>query len=503
MATERIENMDKANLSQFMQQLSWSHLRHANRASLEPFQLALQDSKDVLHCKEIVRVIPGKRAVVFGTWGSKSVVAKLFYQPGQAARHVKRECTAIDALIAGGVLTPALHYRGLSKDKRVQVLIFERILGAHSLDALWQGRASIKEMLPLMHAMTIEIATHHVLGILQNDLHFKNFLVNQQGIYTIDGGDLSLFDSPLSKKDSLENLGLFFSQLGIGTEELQKTLFQIYTRARGWIVKKQDIAYLSAAITRWTAKRWEDYSQKIMRTSSAFVRQDTLNAVTVYDRDYESAAFLQFLKNPEAVFAAPDTEMLKAGNSTTVVKIKIDDRYYVMKRYNIKSSSHWLRRCLRATRAASGWRLAQRLRLMGVATARPVAFIEKHVMGLRGKSYLIMEYIDSQHAGDFFTQHADDQATTQFVAQQMMALFESLARLRITHGDLKMTNILISKNKPVLIDLDGMREHRSALVFKRAFQQEIKRFMHNWRDNRTVYDMFELLVQEVYRRLGV
>lgn len=327
--------------------------------------------------------------------------------------------------------------------------------------------------------------------------------MNKRGIYTIDGGDLQVSDQPLSKKDSLDNLGLFFSQLGIGTEELQKTLFQIYTRARGWIVKKQDHRNLNTAVLRSTAKRWEQYSQKIMRTCTAFVRQESINQLTIYDRDYESVDFLRLLKNPEAIFSSPDTEMLKAGRSATVVKIKIDGNFYVMKRYNIKNSLHWLRRCLRPSRALSGWRLAQRLRLMGVSTAKPVAFIEKRFLGLRNKSYFIMEYSDSEHAGEFFRNHADDKATCQFVAQQMMTLFEGLARLRITHGDLKMTNILIINQKPMLIDLDGMREHRSHVSFKRAFQQEIKRFMHNWRDNPTVYNMFKLLVDEVCRRLGV
>jgi len=502
-AIRRIKNMDNNNTSQVIQNLSWSHLRQANRASLEPFQLALAESDDVLFCHEIVRVIPGKRVVAFGTWGGKPVVAKLFYQRGRAQRHIKREYAGINALLEGGVLTPALYYHGTSKDRRVHVLLFERIMGAPSLDSLWQGRASIKEMLPLMQAMTIELATHHVLGILQHDLHFKNFLVSKRGIFTIDGGDLEIFDTPLSKKESVDNLGLFFSQLGLGTEELQKTLFQVYTRSRGWLVKKADVTGLQVAIEKWTNRRWEQYSKKIMRTCSAFVRHDTFNSMAICDREYESSALLHVLKSPEAIFSWPDTEMLKAGRSTTVVKFKMDDRFFVLKRYNIKDSAHWLRRCLRSTRAATGWRLAQRLRLMGVATAKPIAFVEKRFLGLRSKSYLLMEYVQGEHAGEFFTNHADDQVASEFVAQQMMALFESLARLRITHGDLKMTNILVHKLKPVLIDLDGMCEHRTALGFKRTFQQEIKRFMVNWRDNPTVYNMFELLVQEVYRRLDV
>lgn len=502
MAIERIENME-TNLSSYIQQISWSNLRKANRATLAPFQLALTDSDDSLFCKEIVRVMPGKRLVAFGTWAGKSVVAKLFFEPHHAMRHAKRDYEGIQALLENGVLTPPVFYQGTSHDKRIHVLIFERIEGAQSLDTIWQERSSIKELMPLMQALTIELATHHVLGILQQDLHFKNFLIRGRQIYTIDGGDVEVEDKPLSKQESINNLGLFFSQLGVGTNELQQALFQIYARSRSWIVTEHDITSLRSALRNFTKRRWEQYSKKIMRTCTAFVSHKTLRGLTIYDRDYESAELLACLKNPEIVFSASDTEILKAGRTTTVAKIRIDGKYFVIKRYNIKNSMHWLRRCLRATRAATGWRLAQWLRLVGIPTAKPVAFIEKRFLGLRGTSYLLMEYVDGVHAGDYFAAEGSDSANSIFTAHQIIFLFENLARLRITHGDLKMTNVLIAKQKPVLIDLDGMCVHSSFLGFKRAFQKEIKRFMENWRNVPIVYSMFEQLVEEMYKRLGI
>ncbi|MES2217426.1 MAG: lipopolysaccharide kinase InaA family protein [Pseudomonadota bacterium] len=504
MATERINDMKNNNIANFLQEFSWSSLKVGNRVTVAPFQLALTDSKDTLFCHEIIRVIPGKRLVAFGTYAGKPVVAKLFYEPGNAVRHARREYTGIKALLDNGVLTPQLYYHGKAKDGKVQVLIFEKITNAQNLAAIWENRSSIKELLPLLQALMIELATHHVLGILQHDLHFKNFLVKRKNIYTIDGGDLQVFYKPLTKKDSLDNLGLFFSQLGVGTEELQKALFQVYAESRSFLVKKQDLAYLTAAQEKWTAIRWEQFSKKIFRSCTAFVRKGNLTSVSMYDRDYESAELLQLLKAPEAIFTSPDTEILKSGRSATVVKIKLDDKYFVLKRYNMKNALHLLRRCLRPTRAANSWRLAQRLRLMGVSTAKPAAFIEKRFLGLRGKSYLLTEYIEGEHAGDFFALHQNEDAHSLFVAQQIIALFENLARLRITHGDLKMTNILIARQlKPILIDLDGMYEHKNIFGFKRTFHREIKRFMVNWRGNPTVYNMFELLVQEIYRRMGV
>lgn len=501
MAIKRIKDMD-ISVSTLIKEISWSHLRQANRATLMSFQLTLNDCDDVLICREVVRIIPGKRLVAFGKWQGRDVVAKLFYGRN-AARHAKREYDGINALLLGGVLTPALHFHGISKDKRVHVLIFEKIVGAKSLDALWQGRTSAKELQSLMNAMIVELATQHVLGILQHDLHFKNFLVRKKHIYTIDGGDLEIFDKPLSKRDSLDNLGLFFSQLGVGTDDLQKNLFQAYARSRGWLVKKYDLAYLRAALSRWTAKRWADYREKIMRTCSAFVCRTSARSLSVYDRQYESAYFLQLLQNPESFLSLPETKILKKGNTASVFKIKVDSSPLIVKRYNIKNSMHWLRRSLRPTRAAKSWCAAHQLHLMGVATAKPIAFIEKRFLGLRASSYGIIEYIDGIDAGTFFRSYTTTPIELEFVAQKIVNLFEGLAKLELTHGDLKRTNIIISKMKPVLIDLDGMTSYRSQRMFQRAFKQEMKRFLENWRTQPTIHTLFQNLITQMYQRLNM
>jgi tRNA A-37 threonylcarbamoyl transferase component Bud32 len=483
------------------QAITWERLLTAPRENLAPFTLSLADNKDVLQCQQIVRIMPGKRLVAFGTWGGKAVVAKLFYQRRRASVHAQRDFDGIQALQKAGVLTPVLLYKDTSTDKHIYVLIFERILAACSLDDIWRLKTSYDEVLPIMRAVTVELATQHVLGVTQRDLHFKNFLLQKKNIYTLDGGDIGIINVPLSKKDSIDHLGLFFSQLGIGSEALQEKLFQIYVQARGWIVTKHDVAGLQSALEKWYKKRCSEYQQKIFRTCTAFVRQKTATSLTLYDRDYETTEFLAILKNPEAALAKSTTELLKSGRSATVVEITVNQRPMILKRYNIKNILHGLRRCLRQTRAANHWRLAHRLRLLGIPTAKPIAFIEKRFLGLRGKSYLFLDYIDGVHAGDFFTDPVRDIDSLRVVAQQVVLLIENLAKLRITHGDLKMTNILISKQKPILIDLDGMQTHQSDRRFRRAFDQEIKRFMRNWQDRPILHNMFSVLVEDLYRRL--
>lgn len=490
MAISYINNMQTKPI----EKVSRKTLKKADRDIPVPFELALHDDKKVLLCEKVIRVVPGKRLVAFGRWDDKPIVAKLFFEWSKAKKHLERDITGIEALIAANVPTPKLFFQGRDKSKRIYVLIFERIMDSCNLDLLWEEKTDVAELTPLMRAVTIELATQHVLGIVQRDLHLKNFLVTSKMIYTLDGGSIETIDGPLSKKDSLEHLGLFFAQLGAGTNTLQNELFDLYAQSRGWIVRPNDLELLQQSITKWTTQRWLRYEKKIMRDCSAFERKQNLSTLSLSDRQYDSVEFKELLSNPDAFFTKSNTTILKAGRSSSVAKIKLNNHTLVIKRYNIKGFSHWLRRCLRPTRAARSWCLAHHLKLMNVATAKPVAFIEKSFLGLRHKSYFIMEYVDGNHAGDYFTSYRSDDARFMQVAQRILAIIYQLAELKITHGDLKMTNILIAHEKPILIDLDGMHEHQKQAAFKRAFKKEINRFMKNWESFPSVQEMFRQLI---------
>lgn len=479
------------------QEISWKQLRRANRATPVPFLLPLNGNEFPFECEEVVRIIPGKRLVLFGIWNEQHVVAKLFFEPRNAKRHFERELEGVEILMASGVPTPKLLFSGSALKNHVQVLIFERIMDAQNLEDIWQDKTSPQELELLMEAVILELATQHVLGIVQHDLHFKNLLIKNNQIYTLDGGSIEcIIHEPLSKPDSLDHLGLFFTQLGVGTEELQGHLFEIYAKSRGWLVKKADIKLLKNAIKKWTAQRWKNYERKIVRNCTAFKRVSKATALIMYAQEYTSPDFLNVLANPEAVFSDPKTEVLKSGRTTTVVKYMVDGKTLVIKRYNIKDAWHWARRSLRQTRAARSWRLANLLRLFGVPTAKPVAFIEKRFLGLRNKSYFIMEYVPGADIGEYFSSYREDDAHFEKIASRVAILLKNLAKLRMSHGDLKTTNILIENDRPLLIDLDGMSEHKRKGEVKRAYQAEIKRFMKNWTSYPSLQALFGRLLQD-------
>ncbi len=476
------------------EEMTWNRLQGIQLASVVPFLLTLTEQDPPVYCEKIVRVIPKKRLVIFGTWNDQPVVIKLFYDSGSAKRHYEQERDGIESLLSSGVPTPRILFQGTLFKKHAYVLVFEQLTEAHSLDDLWQKKSSPEELMPILHGVTIELATQHVLGILQHDLHFKNFLLKGNQIYTLDGGNIECFHELLPKKTSLEHLALFFSELGVGTESLQQALFHSYAQSRGWIIKRADTKFLSASIKKWNEQRKKNYQEKIQRNCSAFIRIKKTLSVALCDRDYLSANFQQFLAHPEKAFLHPQLEVLKAGHSSTVIKTHIDDKPFVIKRYNMKNTWHWMRRTLRKTRAAESWKRSNTLRLFGIHTPKPIAFIEKRLLGFKHKSYFVMEYIQGQTLADYFANYQSDDAHFEKIAARVVALLKNITEMKMSHGDLKATNILIENDQPILLDLDGMREYKTHKKADRVYKNEIKRFMKNWKHQPEVRALFERLL---------
>lgn len=481
-----------------MQPIAWEALYNADFTLNVPFHLKLTDSHQLLVCEKIIRFVPKKRLVAYARWGGEPVIAKLFFSQKEAKQACFRDARGVKILMQANVPTPKLLYEGTAlNQEKLYVLLLEKIDNAITLADCWRNRSSLEMVLPLMRMIAAELALHHTLGILQHDLHFKNFLVTAACIYSLDGSKIKKYDHPIPKKLSIEYFALLLMQLGVSGESLHQELFQTYAHARGWKQPSQaDQRRLRADLCYLRKDYGRRFLRKIFRDCTLFKKISTKDRSIMYDREYQSEAFIDFLYHPEKIFSHPSTKTLKAGRTCTVVKIQIDRKILVVKRYNIKSFWHRVRRLFRKTRAARSWRLAQQLQLSGMVTAKPVAFIDTHFLGMRGKSYFIMEYVAAEHVGDYFLNNTATEAEQKKMAGAVIHVLKDLKTLRIIHGDLKMTNILIHQDKPMLIDLDGMTEYRSRWRLAQAFKKEIKRFMQNWVNHPNIHALLHDLLKE-------
>jgi tRNA A-37 threonylcarbamoyl transferase component Bud32 len=163
----------------------------------------------------------------------------------------------------------------------------------------------------------------------------------------------------------------------------------------------------------------------------------------------------------------------------------------VVKRYNIKGKWHGIRKAVQKTRAAISWRNAQLLQFYGIDTPAPIAMIEGRFGSRQRVSYFLSAYVAGTSCRDYFANSALSADDKRRIAKQAAELLAMLARLRIRHGDMKATNMIIARGRIYLIDLDGMQAYKTHIFFRRGLARDRERFRRNWEADTGTWRLFE------------
>ena len=473
-----------------------ARLSQAGRAPVLPMRIELTDAAGSaeLIVQRLLRVLPGQRYVGVAQWRGRQVLAKLLVGP-KAARHFRRERDGAQLLAEQVAHTPQLLADGM-REGEGGWLLFDYLDGAESLWDAWRKVAgqpllSAAQQAVLAQALT-SIAQMHAKGLWQADLHLDNLLHHAGELFIIDGGGVQVETAgkPLSRARVLENLGVFFAQLPAELAPFIEELLVHYLLANG--EHALPLEALLGEVERVRKWRLRDYLRKISRDCSLFAAKIGAFGLRVVRRDDETD-LQPLLANLDAL--TEQGHVYKTGGAATVARVELGERPLVVKRYNVKSFAHWLKRFWRPSRAWHSWVEANRLQLLGIATPQPLAVVERRWCWLRGRAYLITEYCSGQDIIARF-QAYHDSSPPESDLQALDHLFAALLRERISHGDFKGHNLFWDDHlaRWSLIDLDAMQQHTSARRFAKAYARDRARFLRNWpADTR----LFKLLNQRI------
>ena len=137
------------------------------------------------------------------------------------------------------------------------------------------------------------------------------------------------------------------------------------------------------------------------------------------------------------------------------------------------------------------WVNAHLLQFYGIPTPEPVAVIEKRWGALRKEAYFVTKLISGETGDLYFNSDKNSLEEKQSIAGLTVKLLKSIHALNISHGDLKITNIMISNLQAVIIDLDSMKQHWNQYLFNKAKKRDINRFLKNWQDNPSLAKIFQ------------
>lgn len=457
-------------------------LCRAGRTPSVPFTTALDDGR-IVTVSRLLRVLPGRRVVGEGRIGQTPALVKLFIGD-DSTRHWQRENEGIHALARAGIPTPETLFSGaLRGDGRALLTRF--LPDAVSLAEAWANVSGLPagdaQACAVIEPAIRVVGRMHAEGLIHEDPHLGNFLRQDASLFVIDGDAIRSpgAGSAVSHDLATRNLALLLAQLPAEWDAHLDTLLSAYGTGR--VPGNPADGPLLAEITRARKLRLKHFLEKTVRDCTRFSVEKTLRRFSAVVRD--AAPWLQ------PVVDAPNSALttgtpIKAGRTASVARVDLDGHRVVIKRYNLKNHGHAFSRLWRPSRAWHAWHAAHRLAFLGIATPAPLAMIEERLGPLRRRAWLITEFCPGRN----LVQHlAADDVPPGDEADAIVKLFRGLHRERISHGDLKATNLLWHDNRIFVIDLDAMRQHRADAAFRRAWGRDRARLLRNWPAGSTLH----------------
>ena len=449
-------------------------------ATLEVCLAQAPQKVETLTLLQTFRVLPGKRIVALARWRNELTVVKIFFARGRWEQHVAREVAGIGALLEAGLPTPDLLGCGQCLDGESGFVLLEYLAESESVRERWE-RSPAQERAVLLQDVVTLIARCHAHGLLQKDLHMDNFLLQGDALVLLDAAAVEQHAGDAEGVDnvnSLRNLALFLAQFPLDNDALVPALYAHYRALRPGAALSPEVGVLRALLLKKRMARMKLVLNKLFRDTTAHLCEQRWSRFLVLRRDLESPGWRAFIENPDAAMATG--VMLKNGNSSTVVRLCIDGREVVVKRYNLKTFWHVLKRLFMPTRAWHSWRNAHMLALLGIGTPAPLLLLERRWGPLRREAWYVADYVQGSNGESLLGSTAPDSAHWQQALARFRALFSALRAYAIVHGDTKISNFLNTPDALQVLDLDAMRQESDSRRLRRASERDLQRFARNF-----------------------
>jgi tRNA A-37 threonylcarbamoyl transferase component Bud32 len=443
-----------------------------------PFQLRVKRASppgvEEITCLALLRVVPGTRYVYDAEWKGRPVIVKLFARRFRGRRHLRREWRGLRELRKRGIDAPVGLFCGRT-DRGGWAIVIEKITDASSLRDALMADCDPGQVSDRVLRLCRELAHGHDKGVLQNDLNLNNFLLQGERIVAIDLGQFQFQSRPVGRRKGLSQLAQILSCLPKDRRPPVDVSLGEYLHARGWSRRQSDEAVLDAWTRRAKVCAVRRALRKFQRENSRHLAVRTRGYRALFDRAFcRGADPVAFIQRIDEIM--DQGKVLKAGKTCHVCHVAWNDRQIVIKRYNHQGWIHSLRHTLKTSRARRSWVSGHRLRFLDIRTPEPLAYVERLKGPLVWCSYIVTGYIPGGNLAEVLRdKNISVEERRERIAQAENVL-RQLDDYRITHGDMKHANVLMSQDGPVLTDLDAMTVHWWRWRSRAGHRKDMERF---------------------------
>ena len=252
----------------------------------------------------------------------------------------------------------------------------------------------------------------HEKGFFHNDLHTGNILIKFNNDYFSPVKDYTLYLmdlhhvkilKQLSKRKRLHNLAQLFNSLSSMLTRSDKLGFvkSYGINALDNIKNEQELtSQIESESSRIRNVHYRSRLKRCMKESSNFSRKKINDMKMFFRKGYDTNSFPELIGKHHNALANNDKDViLKRDFKTTLTRFPFKNgeiRSVVVKQYKTTCGLNLIKNIFRNSAGRKSWIAGNGLSVYGFNSARPLALIEKKVLGIVEDSYLIME--DAVHS---------------------------------------------------------------------------------------------------------
>lgn len=432
----------------------------------------------------MLRDLTARRATFLADYQGQRSIVKVFYDK-QGLRHVSREIRGLQLLQQCGIATSQVLQ--CSELEGGVLLVLSYLENTHTLASQWDSWNE-QQKKECLYAILQQLEKMYQQGVYHNDLHLANILVAEKQVYIIDGMDVksSRKIGPLSLPIQLSNLAEFFVQFSTTGQTLLWTIL-MENEAQLFSLNAASMRLLQKKIIQKSLYKQRKMQAKAWRECSAWTvgKLGAYKYVVAVDQKEAMATMFHRFTQQEPYFTP-----LKRSRTNSVFRYQGDERDWVVKQHSAKSWWHSLKYFFKKNHAALSWQNGNRLQLLHILTAKPVAVLQKKWGGGQHLGYFVMEYVPGQALREYLYSFCDLHEKQQQMIAKVVQIMNALKQNRLCHRDVKSQNFQVCEDKLYLLDLDSLRAYPWKMLFTRAFNKDVKRFLKVWRDRPVVQQAF-------------
>jgi hypothetical protein len=215
-------------------------------------------------------------------------------------------------------------------------------------------------------------------------------------------------------------------------------------------------------------------------TKTGYLRRETIARCAVLDPNLPRDLIELLWLDPEALIHRG--KILRRTGVRRTVRLDWGPQRYVLKQYR-PTWWHFVRQLPLRSWASATFKVTRRLIKAGIATPKPVAYVENRWGSLRRDSFLLYEYVEGITLETYlFEEGKQTNTLAENISRQIREFWQRVEDLRIGLADAHTGNFIVCPAGQLwIIDLDKTRFHRRQQIAARNQKLAWEKFVHTSR----------------------